>query len=105
MERWFTVLDATGDLRSVGTKVTDQLPAGWTIVDLGELEESPEGVWNKQTKTFDPVPVNPDTTATKTIEDTPAVRTKLRSVVQGAELFSAAERDRVLAFVALQFLG
>lgn len=49
---WFAVWRTSdGELVSVGTSVADPLPAGLGVTNLGA--NSPTGVWNKITHTFD----------------------------------------------------
>lgn len=103
---WHAILDQNDDLRSIASEAPNpgDLPQGWEIVNVGA--DKPEGLrWNKTTKSFEPAPADPDKQAADTIVNTAAVRTKLRNVAQGLDTFTAQERDRVLAYVALRLLG
>lgn len=48
---------------------------------------------------------DPGEQAVAAVQNEPAMRDKLRNVASGAEAFTAAERDRVIAYIALRLLG
>lgn len=80
---------------------------GFTFVLIPARDPLPEvgSTWDGSIFTPpQPAPPTPDEQATETVKDTAAFRTKLRDVATGTDVFSAAERDRVNAFIALQFL-
>lgn len=85
---WFGVVDKSGALMSVASRVADELPAGWAVIPLEGRPEFVDVQWDALARDFVPRPAEPDApTLVETIMDMASIKAltaQQRTAVQDA---------------------